>query len=182
MNINRANAARSLAAFPFHRFRAVEEVASIAALALLTLIVLARPLLAHEFKVGAIEIHHPWSKATPPGARVAGGYVVVRNSGTEPDRLVAASGEIAGKTEIHEMAVDANGVMTMRPVPDGIDIPAGGEFELKPGAFHIMFMDLKQPARLGEKFKGTITFEKAGTVEIEFAVEAGKPDHGNHGG
>ena len=81
------------------------------------------------------------------------------------------------------MSVDGNGVMTMRPV-EAIEIPAGGTAELKPGGFHIMFLDLKMGAVEGERFKGTLTFEKAGTVEVEFAVEAmgGAGGHEGHGG
>jgi copper(I)-binding protein len=154
-----------------------------AILSLLLLVATAQPLLAHDFKAGSIVVDHPWSRATPPGAKVAAGYVALRNEGGEADRLVAASGAIAGRTEIHEMAVDGNGVMTMRPV-EGVEIPAGGSAELKPGGFHIMFLDLQAGAKEGESFKGSLTFEKAGTIEVEFAVEAmgGGGGHGAGGG
>jgi len=172
---------------PFARLRSPEERFGVVALALMLLFAMSQGLLAHGFTVGALEIGHPWSRATPAGARVAAGYLRVKNTGTEPDRLVAATGEIAGKTEIHEMSVNAEGVMTMRPVAGGIEIPAGSEVELKPGSFHIMFMDLNRSATEGEVFKGTLTFEKAGTVDVEFAVEAaggetGHDGHGDHGG
>lgn len=137
---------------------------------------------AHGFTVGDIEIGHPWSRATLPGAKVATGYASFKNNGAEPDRLIAVSAEIAGRGEIHEMAV-SDGVMTMRPLKDGLEIPAGGEVKLEPGSYHIMFMDLGAPAVEGQKFKGTMTFEKAGTVEVEFAVEKpGGGDHSSHGG
>ena len=137
--------------------------------------------LAHDYKVGALVIDHPWSRATPGGAKVGGGYLTVENKGAASDRLVAATAPaIAGRTEIHEMAV-TNGVMTMRPLADGIAIPAGGKVEFKPGGYHVMFMELKQPLRQGERFKGTLTFEKAGSVEVEFAVEAVGPRRGRHG-
>jgi len=139
---------------------------------LVFLTAMTHALWAHEFKVGEMEIEHPWSRATPQGAKVAVGYVVVINHGDAADRLVSATGEIAGKTEIHEMAVDANGVMTMRRLSDGLEIPAGGQAELKPGGVHIMFMDLLRPAKEGETFKGTLTFEKAGTIDVEFSVDA----------
>lgn len=154
----------------------------VATFALLLVGATSQALLAHGYEVGDIEIGHPWSRATPEGARVAAGYAIIRNGGAEADRLVSVTGAIAGRTEIHEMAVDDKGVMTMRPLAEGIDIPAGGEVELKPGGLHIMFMDLTAPAKEGERFKGTMTFEKAGTVDIEFAVDAmGGDDHGNHG-
>jgi copper(I)-binding protein len=171
--------------YPLSRLRSWKERVGVIAFALMLLFAMSQSLIAHEFKAGSIEVDHPWSRATPAGAKVAVGYAVIRNSGSEPDRLVAASGDIAGRTEIHEMAVDANGVMTMRPV-DGVEIPAGGTAELKPGGLHIMFMDLQSVASEGAPFKGTLTFEKAGTVEIEFSVDAmgggHGGGHGDHGG
>lgn len=176
-------AARVAGTYPLSRFRPFGQRPGIAAFSLVLLIALCQPLWAHEFTAGDIEIDHPWSRATPEGARVAAGYLVVRNNGSAPDRLVSATGEIAGRTEIHEMAVDANGVMTMRPLEGGVDVPAGGVAELKPGGLHIMFLDLERGAKEGETFKGTLTFEKAGTVDVEFAVEAmGGSGHGGHGG
>ncbi|MBL8581972.1 MAG: copper chaperone PCu(A)C, partial [Rhizobiaceae bacterium] len=120
----------------------------------------------------------------PDGAKVAAGYITLKNDGNEADRLVSATGEIAGKTEVHEMAVGADGVMTMRPVEGGIEIPAGATVELKPGGFHVMFMNLKQGVKEGETFNGTLTFEKAGTVDVEFEVQAigGTSGHDDHGG
>lgn len=160
-----------------------------AACAAAMLVASTHSLWAHEFKAADIEIIHPSSRATPPNARVAAGYVVLQNKGTEADRLVAVTGEIAGRTEIHEMAVDGNGVMTMRPLPEGIEIPAGGEIALEPGSYHIMFMDLERTPKEGEPFAGTLTFEKAGTVEVEFAVDGmgkssghGSQGHDGHGG
>ena len=141
----------------------------------------AQPSHAHEYKAGDIEVDHPWSRATPPGAKVAAGYFVIRNKGSESDRLVSVSSEISARGEIHEMSVSAEGVMTMRPVPAGIEIPAGGEVALKPGSYHLMFMELKQGPKEGERFKGVLTFEKAGSVEVEFAVEA-MGAGGGHGG
>ncbi|ESY02662.1 copper chaperone PCu(A)C [Mesorhizobium sp. LNJC405B00] len=127
--------------------------------------------LAHEFKAGDIEIKHPWSRATPAGAKVAGGYFTIVNKGSAPDRLLSIASDISGKAELHEMGVK-DGVMTMRPVSGGLDIPAGGKITLGPGAYHVMFMDLKQPPKEGQMFAATLTFEKAGAVTVEFAVQA----------
>lgn len=129
------------------------------------LVALAAPAIAAD-----ISFDHPWSRATPTNAPVGAGYVTIRNSGTAPDRLVSAAAEVAGKVEIHEMAM-ADGVMKMRQV-QGIDIPAGKSAELKPGGYHIMFMGLKQPLKAGDTIKGSLTFEKAGTIPVEFKVEA----------
>ncbi len=149
---------------------------------------------SHEYKAGDIEIIHPWSRAVPEGAKVSAGYLTLKNAGGA-DRLVSATGEVAGKVEIHEMAVDSSGVMTMRELPGGVDVPAGATVELKPGGIHIMFMNMTAWAKKGDKFKGTLTFEKAGMVDVEFEVkemgkdaghssDAAKPGEGgsSHGG
>ncbi|MBZ9989535.1 copper chaperone PCu(A)C [Mesorhizobium sp. BH1-1-5] len=164
------------------RFRSFEERLGLAVFTLALLFATTHSLVAQEFKAGDIEIVHPWSRATPEGAMVAAGYLTLKNHGNSPDRLVSATGEVAGMTQVHEMAVDANGIMTMKQLADGLEIPAGGEVALKPGSFHIMFMDLKQPVKQGQPFKGTLTFEKSGTVEVEYAVDAMGGGHDDHGG
>jgi periplasmic copper chaperone A len=126
---------------------------------------------AADYKVGAIEIDHPWSRAVPKGASVAAGYLTIRNTGSEPDRLVSGSTPVAGRFEVHEMSMD-NGVMRMRPVADSLEIKPGQTVELKPQSFHIMMTGLKQPIEKGKSFKGTLVFEKAGAVEVDFNVEA----------
>ncbi|MFZ4531101.1 MAG: copper chaperone PCu(A)C [Alsobacter sp.] len=127
---------------------------------------------AHDYKAGPLVIDHPWARATPGGATVGGGYLVVTNSGGVADRLVAvAAPDLAGRVEIHEMAT-TNGIMTMRALPAGLPIPPGGKIELKPGGFHVMFMDLKRPLAAGESVPAVLTFEKAGAVPVSFKVEA----------
>jgi hypothetical protein len=148
------------------------------ALAALSLSVAA--VFAHEYKLNHLVLSHPWSRATPPGAKVGGGFVVIANSGAEADRLLKAEAAFAGKVELHEMKVE-NGVMTMRPLANGIEIPAGGEAALKPGGLHVMFMDLKEPLKEGEMRKARLVFEKAGAIEVEFKVEAVGAGHGAHG-
>lgn len=140
--------------------------------ALALLAAAAAPLSAEELRLGDLVIEAPWVRATPEGARVAAGYLVVRNTGTAADRLVGASAEIAGRTEIHTMAVDDKGVMTMRPVEDGIAIAPGESVALKPGSYHLMLMDLAAPAVAGESVAGSLTFETAGTLELTFPVRA----------
>lgn len=137
---------------------------------------------AHGYEVGDIEIGHPWSRATPEGARVAAGYMVLKNNGEEADRLVSITSEIGDRAEIHEMSVNDEGVMTMRPLTDGLEIPAGGEVALEPGSYHIMFLDLNTTPQEGVTFKGTLTFETAGEVEVEYAVDAmgSASEHGAH--
>lgn len=135
---------------------------------------------AHEYKVGPIEIGHPWTRATPKGASVAGGYLKITNTGTQPDTLTGGSAEGAGRVEIHEMSMEG-GVMKMRPLP-GLTVKPGETVELKPGSYHVMLMDLKGPIQQGKNVKGTLTFEKAGKVEIEYAVEAAGSSPKGHSG
>ena len=146
---------------------------ALAAAIVASAVVLVAPtaVVAHEYEVGELRIDHPWARASPGMATVAGGYFKVANRGDTDDRLVRVTAEGAGRAEIHEMAM-ADGVMTMRHVPGGLTVPAGGELVLKPGGFHVMFMDLQHPLKKGDKVSGTLTFEKAGTVVVEFAVEA----------
>ena len=125
---------------------------------------------AYDYKVGALEIDHPWSRAVPKGANVAAGYVTIKNTGTEPDRLVSGSTPVAGKFEVHQMTMD-KGFMRMRPVQGGLEIKPGQTVELKPQTGHIMMIGLKQPIEKGKPFKGLLVFEKAGAVEVDFAVE-----------
>lgn len=138
---------------------------------------------AADYKVGDLEIVNPQARATLPGAPVSGGYMVIRNIGNEPDRLISASVDFAGKTEIHEMAME-NDIMKMRELADGLEIPAGGEVVLKPGGYHVMFMKLQEQLKEGESRKATLVFEKAGPVEVEFLVEniamMKKMDHSDH--
>lgn len=137
---------------------------------------------AHGYKIGSLEIGHPWSRATPKGAAVAAGYLKITNTGSTADRLIGGTGAFSGRFEIHEMSMKG-GVMQMRPVTGGIEIKPGETVELKPGSFHLMFLDLKQPLEKGQRVKGTLTFEKAGSVEVEYAVEAigGTPGGGHSG-
>jgi copper(I)-binding protein len=127
--------------------------------------------IAEDFSIGTIQVGNPWTRATPKGSAVAGAYLTISNKGTAPDRLVGGSSAVAGRFEVHSMMME-QGVAKMRPVEGGLEIKPGETVELKPGSFHIMLVDLKQPLEKGQKVKGTLEFEKAGKVDIEFAVEA----------
>ena len=121
----------------------------------------AAPPASDTFKVGDITVAAPWTRATPGGAKVAGGYLKVTNNGAAADKLVGATTDIAGRVEIHEMSM-SGGVMQMRPLDAGLELKAGQTVELKPGGYHVMFMDLKRQLKQGETVKATLQFEKAG--------------------
>ncbi|MCG6206913.1 copper chaperone PCu(A)C [Rhodopseudomonas sp. HC1] len=153
---------------------------------------------AAEVKAGDLVIDQAWSRATPGGAKVAGGYLTIENKGTAADRLVSATADVSGKVEIHEMSMDG-GVMKMRMLEKGLPIEPGKTVKLAPGGYHIMFMDLKGALKEGEKLPVTLQFEKAGNVQVTFDVEGvgakaagdtggsmkkidhGTMDHGGHG-
>lgn len=135
----------------------------------LVLTAAAQGALAHDYTAGPLAIAHPWARATPPGAPVAGGYVTITNTGTESDRLLGGSSGAAEAVEIHESTM-ADGVARMRPVENGVAIAPGEALELQPGAAHIMFVDPAEPLKDGGRFPATLTFEKAGDVAVEFAI------------
>lgn len=159
------------------------RLAAVASLALLTGAVglsVITPAAAHAFKAGALTLEHPWTRAT--AGSVGAGYVTIVNTGKTDDQLVSASSPVSAKTEIHSMTMDG-GVMKMRPLPNGLAIPAGKTTSLKPGGYHIMLIGLKAPLVEGTLVPMTLKFARAGAVKVELKVEAAgaaEPAHGNH--
>jgi periplasmic copper chaperone A len=130
----------------------------------------AAPLRAQEVKAGDLSITQAWSRATPGGAKIGVGYLTIENKGSAPDRLTSVSAEVAGKVEVHEMAMN-NGVMTMRPLDKGLIIDPGKTVKLAPGGSHLMLFDLKNPLKQGDKVPMTLEFEKAGKVKLSLDVQ-----------
>jgi periplasmic copper chaperone A len=145
----------------------------------LALGLLATPAWAHDYKLGALQIGHPWARATAPTAPAGGGFLTITNTGTTPDRLVSAKSPTANMVQIHEMKMEGN-VMRMRELEKGLEIPPGGTVTLAPGGFHLMMMGLKAPLKQGEKVPVTLTFEKAGSIDVELDVEAMGATPGAH--
>jgi periplasmic copper chaperone A len=123
-----------------------------------------------DYKLKSLSIDHPFARATPPAAKSGGAFFVVTNAGTTADKLVRAASPVAGAVELHQMAMDG-GVMKMRAMAS-MDVPPGGRLELKPGGYHLMLLDLKQPLKAGDKVPLTLTFENAGSIDVVVAVEA----------
>jgi copper(I)-binding protein len=141
--------------------------------------------LAQDTKIqaGSLLIETPWVRATPPGAKVGAGYLRVTNTGSEADRLVGGASGMSQGFEVHEMTVNDH-IMRMRPLPAGLEIKPGETVELKPGSYHFMFVGLKDSFLPGQKVKATLSFEKAGKVDVAFDVRSigapiGPMDH-NH--
>jgi copper(I)-binding protein len=145
----------------------------------------AIPAAAQDYTVGSIKITALWSRATPAAAKVAGGFMVIENTGKESDFLIGGSLVRSGRVEIHEMAL-VNDIMKMRELPKGLEIKPGEKVTLKPGGYHVMFMELKAPLKEGDTVEGTLVFKTAGTVKVAYKVGAmgkqggGAGGHGKH--
>ena len=148
--------------------RLIKEIAFASAL---TLAALLQPVdaYAHEIKIGDLTISHPWSRKSPMGADVSAGFMKITNAGAADDKLLSATAEIAPMVQLHDMKMDGD-VMKMFEVEGGIPIPAGATVELKPKSLHIMFMQMPKQPDVNTSFKGTLVFEKAGKVDIEYEV------------
>lgn len=131
--------------------------------------------LSQEVKVGDLTLVHPWARATAPGAPVSGGYMKITNAGTAPDYLIGGSADFAEKVEIHEMVMDGD-VMKMRPVEGGLEVPAAGEVELKPGGYHVMFIGMKKQLLPDTMEHARLVFKNAGEVDVQLSVEEMKMD------
>lgn len=137
--------------------------------AALVLALQASTVWAHDYSVGDLRIDHPWSRATATGAQVGGGYLSIKNVGKAPDRLIEVKTPAAKMVEMHN-SVTEKGVMRMREV-DNIEIKPGQTVTLKPEGLHLMLMMLDKPLLQGTRFPVTLTFEKAGKVEVLMQVE-----------
>jgi periplasmic copper chaperone A len=144
----------------------VQSLASVLFVALLC----AAPARAQEVKAGDLVITQAWTRATPNGAKIGGGFLTIENKGSTPDRLIGGSTDAASKIEVHEMAMK-DGVMTMRPLDNGLTIDPGKTVKLAPGGYHLMMFDLKDQLKQGDTVPVTLKFEKAGEVKVSLAVQ-----------
>ena len=145
-------------------------ILSLAAAAALSLSSLAA--MANEaIKAGNLEITMPWTRATLEGQPTGGGFLTIENKGAEADKLLSASSPLTPMVQVHEMKMDGD-TMKMSEMKDGLEIPAGAKVELKPGSYHVMFMDLKTGIKEGDVVKVMLKFEKAGEVEVEMPAQA----------
>jgi hypothetical protein len=132
---------------------------------------MGKPTSDTKITVGSLTITGAWTRQPPPGAKVAGGFLTITNTGTVDDRLVSFTTPVARQPELHEMAV-VNGVMRMRPLETGLAIPAGATVELKPGSYHLMLVDLTTTPQKGTQVPVRLVFEKAGPVDLMLDVAA----------
>ena len=133
---------------------------------------------AHDYRAGALRIDHPWSREMPPVAPTAAAYFVVYNDGAAADRLLGARTPLAARAELHEH-LHVDGLMKMQQV-QRVEIPAGGEAQFAPMAYHVMLFGLQRQLQDGERFPLTLRFEQAGEVEVDVAVQQ-EPQDESHG-
>jgi len=148
------------------------------ALAMLMLAALPAP--ATDYTLRNLRIGHPYARATPPGARSGGVYLTIENLGTEPDRLLRVASPAAASAELHSMTMDGN-VMRMRQIAR-LDIAPRTTVTLSSGGYHVMLTGLARPWSAGDSIPITLTFEKAGSVEVSAPVESTKGPTPAHDG
>jgi copper(I)-binding protein len=120
-------------------------------------------------KLGDLSISKGFVRAMLPGQPTGGGYFTVSDAGKTADTLLGASSPIAGSVTLHEMKMNGD-VMEMRALPQGIPVPAGGTVKLAPNGFHLMFERVTVPFKLTDMVPVTLTFAKAGKVDIVLPV------------
>lgn len=123
-----------------------------------------------EAGISKITVTQGWSRETAQGQEVGGAFMAITNTGTAADRLTGGSSPVADEVQVHTVDM-TDGVMRMRQLEDGLEVPAEGGVTLKPGSFHIMLIGLKHPLKRGETVPLTLTFTKAGPVDVELSVE-----------
>ncbi|WLI07346.1 copper chaperone PCu(A)C [Pseudomonas sp. FP597] len=130
---------------------------------------------AEDYKTGDLLISDPWSQALPPNAPTVAAYFVIHNTGATPDRLLGADTSLAEKAELHEHVMQGD-LMKMQQVPN-VAVPAKGELTFAPMAYHVMLLGIKDRSLLadGKQFPLTLTFEKAGKVEVQVSVQKMPP-------
>ncbi len=128
------------------------------------------PAAAEDVMAGSLMLHQPWARASIGQAKAGAAYLTIANEGSEPDRLLAAETPAAKVAQLHTHLMK-DGIMKMRRV-EAVEISPGEPVVFRPGGLHIMMMGLKAPLREGESFPVTLTFEKAGRVEISVTIEA----------
>mgnify|MGYP001321497837 CR=1 FL=1 len=145
---------------------------------LILLCMAALPVLAAD-----LEVRDAWVRGTVPAQKATGAFMQISSkTGTT---LTGATSPTAGVVEVHEMTMDG-GTMRMRPLAR-LEVPAGKTVDLKPGGYHLMLMELKQPLQAGQKVPITLQVEsggKAEQVDIQAEVRSltGQPATPAHGG
>jgi protein SCO1 len=118
-----------------------------------------------------IQVENVWGRPLPTMVTSGEFYMVIRNQGTRPDKLVGGRSPACGMLDLYEGYHTPQGAMGMRPVPGGfIEIPPTGVVELKAGGFHIMCMDKQMEFTLGTLLPLTLHFETSGEIPVQASI------------
>lgn len=123
---------------------------------------------AHEIKIGSLVVFHPWFREAPGGE--ADGFMKIANHGAEDERLIGVTADIAGKVILCDMKSEG-GSLKMVELPQGILLPAGKTVEFSSKSLHLMLRNIKSSPLAGTEFGGTLNFERAGSLRVDFEVE-----------
>ncbi len=115
-----------------------------------------------------VTIKNAWVRVSVPGQNATGAFMSI--SSTETTRLIGVATPVAGVAEVHEMKMDG-GVMRMRAVEGGLEIPAGKTVELKSGGYHLMLMDLKAALPKASTVPMTLVFQDSKGVESRLELK-----------
>jgi periplasmic copper chaperone A len=168
--VNQTPYVRAFFAGPTTNLRKKPIMKILFVLALIALTLAPPPALADSVKAGDLSIENPWARATPKGSPVGAGYLTIKNEGAAADRLMSVTVDFAD-VQVHEMKM-TDGVMQMREISGGLEIPAHKAVTLAPNGNHLMFIGLKHPLAKGETVKATLSFEHAGQVAVDMPVLA----------
>lgn len=122
----------------------------------------------------SLSIEAAWGRPSSTMPTAGGIYMLIKNSGTAPDTLLSGTSPACGSIEVHEMVKKSDGTMGMNLIDKPLEIPAGGEVELKVGGLHIMCIMKKEDMfKTGSMIDLTLVFEKSGekTVTVEIRAE-----------
>lgn len=142
---------------------------------------LAASVHAQEYKLGSLQIEHPYARATVPNQPSGAAYIEIENKGKDGDRLISVTSPVAKTAQIHTMSMEGN-VMKMREVQN-IDIAPSAKITMKPGnGYHIMLIGLSGQLKPGDKFPLTLKFEKSGKIDVSVLVENNGAKAGHEAG
>lgn len=132
------------------------------------LAMLAAGMLASAAALAQVTVQDAWVRGTVPGQTASGAFMTLQSA--DGAKVVGVSTPVAGTAEIHEMKMEGN-VMRMRAV-QSLDLPKGQSVQLKPGGYHVMLMDLKQPLAKDATVPITLKVQLADKRIVEQKVEA----------
>lgn len=133
--------------------------------------VVATVLTATSAFANDVEVSNAWARASAGMAKAGGAFLTIHNPNDHDHALINASADVAARVELHTHTM-VDGMMQMRQVEGGINVPAGETVTLQPGGFHVMLMGLHAPLKEGDTFPLTLTFTGDRTTTIDVKILA----------